>query len=253
MGELLGAIETGRIDVHLQPKHHIRLGRVTGLEALVRWRHPAHGLLAPDRFVPIAERTGHIRALSEHVLSRALEAQARLKRAGHELEVSVNISAALLTDAGFANAALALAGRAAGPVCFEISETAVGQAGEMACRTIERLAGAGIAIAIDDFGAGACSLACLRRIPATELKIDRALVLDLADAQRNAMLVRAAVEFGHSLGMQVTAEGVETNEAFALLASMGCDFAQGFLIEPPMSLDEVFAFFAERRAAVRYG
>jgi EAL domain-containing protein (putative c-di-GMP-specific phosphodiesterase class I) len=209
--------------------------------------------LAPDRFIAVAERTGHIRALSEHVLARAIDAQATLQRAGHALDVSVNVSAALLADPAFVDAALALTGRARGQVCFEIAETTAGEVGEAASATIERLVAAGVALAIDDFGAGRCSLVALRRIAAQELKIDRSLVLDLADARRNTLLVRAAVEFGHGLGMKVTAKGVETNEAYALLAAMGCDFAQGFLIEQPMPLEDLLTFLAEDQAAVRYG
>jgi EAL domain-containing protein (putative c-di-GMP-specific phosphodiesterase class I) len=253
MSQMLHAIEAGLIDAYYQPKYDIRRGRVGGVEALVRWRHPARGLLSPDVFVPLAEETGHIRALTDHVLARAIADQAAMRRAGHDLDVAVNISGRLLSDPDFAQAALMMTDGADGRVWFEITETAVIDQPERALRHVERFADAGVGVSIDDYGTGLSSLAYLREIRAEELKIDKAFILDLADARKNTLLVRSTIELAHSLGMKVTAEGVETNEAFALLAGMGCDFAQGFLIERAMPFKDVLTFLAEDRAAVQFG
>jgi EAL domain-containing protein (putative c-di-GMP-specific phosphodiesterase class I) len=253
MSQMLHAIETGLIDVYHQPKLDLRRGRVSGVEALVRWRHPTRGFLGPGRFVGLAEATGHIRALTDHVLARAIADQAAMRRAGHDLDVSVNISGQLLTDADFAEAALLLTDGAAGRVWFEIREASVIEQPERALRHVERFADAGVGVSIDNYGAGLSSLAWLREIRAEELKIDKTLILDLADDRKNPLLVRAAIDLAHGLGMKATAEGVETNEAFALLAGMGCDFAQGFLIERPMPLRDVLAFLAEDRGSARFG
>ncbi len=253
MSQMRAAIETGQIQVHHQPKYDIRQGHTVGVEALVRWAHPARGLLSPSVFVRLAEATGHIRALTDHVLGRAIADQAALRRAGHELDVSVNITGRLLSDADFVDHVLATAGAAAGRVWLEVNEAALVDDPERALQHVERLAEAGVGVSIDDYGAGPLSLARLRQIRVDEVKIDPSLILDLADARRNTLLVRGAVELAHGLGMKVTAKGVETNEAYALLASMGCDFAQGFLIERPMPLEQLQAFLAEDRAAARFG
>ena len=254
MSQMLQAIEAGDITLHHQPKYDIRAARVGALEALVRWRHPVRGFLPPDLFIPLAEETGHIRPLTDFVLARAIDDQARMRAAGHTLDVSVNISGRLLSDPDFAEAALAATQRAEGRIWFEITETAVIDEPERALRHIERFAGAGIGVSIDDYGSGLSSLAYLREIRAEELKIDKAFVLGLADSRKNTLLVRSTIDLAHSLGMKVTAEGVETHEAFALLAGMGCDLAQGFLIERPMPLKDVLTFLGEDRAAIRrYG
>ena len=253
MGEMAHAIEAGLVEVYHQPKFDIRRGRVGGVEALVRWRHPTRGLLSPGLFVPLAEATGHIRVLTDHVLARAIADQAVMRRAGHELDVSVNISGRLLGDPDFAEAALLLADGAGGRVWFEISETALAGQPERALRHIERFADAGVGVSIDNVGLGRSPLGYLREINAGELKIDKAFILGLADSRRNTLLVRSAIELAHGLGMKATAEAVETDETFALLAGMGCDFAQGFLIERPLPLNEVLAFLAEDRSAVRFG
>jgi EAL domain-containing protein (putative c-di-GMP-specific phosphodiesterase class I) len=253
MGEMAHAIEAGLVEVYHQPKYDIRRGRVGGVEALVRWRHPTRGLLSPGHFVPLAEATGHIRSLTDHVLAKAVADQAAMRRAGHELDISVNISGRLLGDPDFAEAALLLADGAAGRVWFEISETALAGQPERALRHVERFADAGVGISIDNVGLGRSPLGYLSEIKAEELKIDKAFILGLADSRRNTLLVRSAIELAHSLGMKATAEAVETDEAFALLAGMGCDFAQGFLIERPLPLAEVLGFLAADRGAARYG
>jgi EAL domain-containing protein (putative c-di-GMP-specific phosphodiesterase class I)/GGDEF domain-containing protein len=251
MSQMLGAIKKGDISVHHQPKYDIRRGCVTGVEALVRWRHPKRGFLSPDLFVPLAEETGHIRPLTDFVLAEAIRHQARMREAGHELDMSVNISGRLLSDGDFAEAALKMADQAPGRMWFEVIETAVIDQPERALRHIERFADAGLGVSIDDYGSGLSSLAYLREIKAEELKIDKAFILDLADSRKNTLLVRSTIDLAHSLGLKVTAEGVETNEAFALLAGMGCDLAQGFLIERPMPFNDVLRFLDEDRGAIR--
>jgi EAL domain-containing protein (putative c-di-GMP-specific phosphodiesterase class I)/GGDEF domain-containing protein len=247
MSEMLEGLKAGQLVLHHQPKRDIRSGQITGVEALVRWRHPTRGLVPPDHFIPLAEETGHIRALTDWVLAEAIEHQAAMRIARHELEMSVNISGRLLSDPDFGDVALRLARQAEGRLCFEVTETAVIENPELALGLIERFSGAGLHISIDDYGSGLSSLAYLKQIKANELKIDKAFVLNVADSQRDALLVRSTVDLAHSLGLKVTAEGVETEAAYAILAAMGCDVAQGYLIARPMPLKDVLTFLHEDR------
>jgi len=249
MSEMLEGLAAGQLVLHHQPKRDIRSGRICGVEALVRWRHPTRGFLPPDRFIPLAEETGHIRALTDWVLAQAIEHQAALRLARHELEMSVNISGRLLSDPEFGDVALRLASHAEGRLCFEVTETAVIENPELALGLIERFSAAGLHISIDDYGSGLSSLAYLKQIKANELKIDKAFVLNIADSQRDALLVRSTVDLAHSLGLKVTAEGVETDTGYAILAAMGCDVAQGYLIARPMPLKELLTFLHEDRRA----
>ena len=246
MSEMMLAIEAGELAVAYQPKLDFRSGTVTGVEALVRWPDYRHGPLGPDIFVPMAEETGHIQALSEWVLVRAVADQAELQHAGHDISMSVNLSGRLLHDQGFADRVLAIIGTAAGRFCLEVTETAAMENPELAMRSLNRYRAAGVSVAIDDYGSGFSSLAYLKDLPATELKIDKAFVIDIADSTRNSLLIRSTIDLGHSLGMQVTAEGVETATALSLLALMGCDAAQGYFIGRPMPLPDLFEFL--RRA-----
>ncbi|HEX3406752.1 MAG TPA: EAL domain-containing protein [Caulobacteraceae bacterium] len=253
MAQMRRALEAGQIEVHHQPKYDIRQGRTVGVEALVRWAHPKRGLLSPGVFVRLAEITGQIRALTDYVLAKAVADQDALRRAGHELDMSVNITGHLLSDPDFIDHVLSVAGAAKGRLWLEVTDAAFADDSVLAMRHVARLAEAGVGISIDDYGAGVLSLARLREIRADEAKIDKSLILDLADDRQNRLLVRGAIELAHGLGMKVAAKGVETSEAYALLASMGCDFAQGFLIERAMPLDDLKRFLAEDRAGVRYG
>jgi EAL domain-containing protein (putative c-di-GMP-specific phosphodiesterase class I)/GGDEF domain-containing protein len=254
MGEMRRSILEGDLLLHHQPKYDLRRGVVSGVEALVRWRHPSRGLLGPNLFVPMAEETGHIRALTEWVLAQAIADQAIMRLAGHALSVSVNISGRLLGDTEFAEVALAMIAAAEGEICLEITETAVIENPELGLAVIERFAAAGVAISIDDYGTGLSSLAYLKQIRASELKIDKAFVVAVADSQRDALLVRSTVDLAHGLGMKVTAEGVETPTALALLSSMGCDLIQGYLIARPMPLNELLIFMDQEKQTVRtYG
>jgi EAL domain-containing protein (putative c-di-GMP-specific phosphodiesterase class I) len=242
MSEMLLAIDAGELAVAYQPKFDFRSHAVTGVEALARWPNRRRGPLGPDIFVPMGEETGHIQALTEWVLVRALADQEALRRAGHDISMSVNLSGRLLHDQEFAEKILAIIGTAASRFCLEVTETAAMENPELAMHSLERYRAAGIQVAIDDYGSGLSSLAYLKNFPATELKIDKAFVLDIADSQRDSLLVRSTIDLGHSLGMKVTAEGVETATALSLLALMGCDAAQGYFIGYPMPLGNLIEF-----------
>jgi len=242
MSGMLEALEGGALELFYQPKFDIRRGAVTGLEALSRWRHPARGMLAPDLFIPMAEETGHIRTLTEWAVKRAIADQATLAKAGHTLEMAVNISGRTLGEPDFADFALAQAREATGRLIFEITETAVIENPDVALAMLDRFAEAGIAISIDDFGTGLSSLAYLKRIRGQELKIDKSIVQDVTESQRDALIVRSTINLAHSLGLKVTAEGVETEACFSLLGAMGCDQAQGYLISKPLPLRELLTF-----------
>jgi EAL domain-containing protein (putative c-di-GMP-specific phosphodiesterase class I) len=242
MSEMLLAIDAGELAVAYQPKLDFRSRAVTGVEALVRWPNHRGGPLGPDMFVPMAEETGHIQALTEWVLVRAVADQAALLHAGLDISMSVNLSGRLLHDQDFADRVLAIIGDAADRFCLEVTETVAMENPELAMRSLDRYRAAGVSVAIDDYGSGLSSLAYLKNLPATELKIDKAFVIDMADSQKDSMLVRSTIDLGHSLGMEVTAEGVETETALSLLALMGCDAAQGYFIGRPMPLGDLFEF-----------
>jgi len=247
MSEMRRAIENGEMMLVHQPKYDFRSGRIESAEALVRWKHPTRGMTGPDVFVPMAEETGHIRALTEWVIAQAIADQKRLHAAGLALTISVNISARVLSDVDFARAALALVRQAPHQLCFEITETAVIDNPQLAFKTIELFAANGVRIAIDDYGSGLSSLAYLKQLPAHELKIDKMFVESITQSQRDALLVRSTIDLAHGLGMEVVAEGVETPAAFALLAAMKCDLAQGFLVARPLSVQELAALLRDER------
>lgn len=236
MSDLIGALETDQVWLAYQPKLDLRENAITGVEGLMRWNHPKRGFVAPDLFIGMAEETGQIRALTEWGVKRAIADQKALAKAGHKLKVSINVSGRLLSDESFARFALNAVSRAKADLCFEITETAVIDNPEVALGIIARFAAAGIQVSIDDYGSGLSSLAYLKRIAADELKIDKAFVLSLDESAKDALLVKSTIDLAHSLGMSVTAEGVETPTALALLQGMGCDTAQGYLIARPLAL-----------------
>lgn len=237
ISELMAALDNGEFSLNYQPKYDFRADGVGAVEALARWTHPRRGCVSPDLFVAMAEETGHIRPLTEWVIHQAIHDQAELRRAGHDLTVSVNVSGRLLSDESFADFALAAVEASGARLCFEITETAVVGNPEVALRILDRFAAAGIALSLDDYGSGLSSLTYLKQIPADELKIDKSFVLGLDDSARDALLVKSTIDLAHGLGMKVTAEGVETPTALALLRGMGCDMAQGYLIGRPVSFE----------------
>ncbi|UAK24472.1 EAL domain-containing protein [Sphingomonas nostoxanthinifaciens] len=240
------AIVRNELFIVHQPKMRARTGEIGEVETLVRWQHPTHGLIGPNDFIGLAEERGEIRRITEWVIRQAIVEQHGLAQCGHTLAFNINISARLLADRDFADWALATVREASGAIGFEITETALIADPEGALRNIHLFADAGIRIAIDDYGAGLSSLAYLKQLPANELKIDRMFVSGLSSSHRDPLLVRSTIDLAHALEMEVTAEGVDSPAALALLKVMGCDIIQGFLIAQPMRLGELRAFLDTR-------
>jgi len=244
---------TGQIWNAYQPKLDIASGRIVGAEALVRWNHPQRGAIPPDGFIPIVEAQGRARDLTLHVLRRALEDAAGWRAQGLTLGVAVNISATLLLDPAFAmviEEEIAAARLPSDCVTLEVTESAAMKDSDAAVAALNSWRALGVQVSIDDYGTGQSSLAYLQTLPATELKIDKSFVTDLADNQRNAIMVRSTIALAHELGMKVVAEGIEDGECLARLAEMGCDTGQGWHIGKPMpAADFVALVEGERRAA----
>lgn len=236
------ALENGEMFLQYQPKVHVRRQKVTSAEALIRWHHPTRGLVLPGDFIPAAEESREIAALTLWTLDQVVADQERLRAAGHDLDIFVNISGRLLGDAAFIAEASERVQAGGGRIGFEITETSVIRDPDTAIAHLRQVADIGIPIAIDDYGAGLSSLAYLKQLPARELKIDKMFVMQLTSSNRDPLIVRSTIDLAHALEMEVTAEGVETQAALALLSVMGCDMVQGFLISRPVSLEALLQF-----------
>jgi diguanylate cyclase len=220
-----------------QPKINVREQTVTSAEALIRWLHPAYGLIMPDAFIGPADDSGDILGIAIWTLRKVIDDHHTLCERGHRLRLFINVSGRLLTDAGFIDAACEIVQASGADIGFEITETSVIHDPDIAISNLERCAAVGIDLAIDDYGSGLSSLAYLKRLPARELKIDKQFVTQLTNSHRDPLIVRSTIDLAHALGMHVTAEGVETPAALALLTVMGCEMVQGYLISPPLKLE----------------
>jgi diguanylate cyclase (GGDEF)-like protein len=249
MADLRQAIETDEIEVWYQPKIDLRSDEVDGFEALVRWRHPQHGLMAPNAFLEVAEHTSLIRPLTTRVLSDAI-AQARAWRdTGRRLPVAVNVSARSLLDRDFPATVAALLTRfGVEPelLCLEVTESMVMIDPTVAQTTLHALHRQGVRLSIDDFGTGYSSLAYLARLPVHEVKIDRSFLLDIVGDHGKAAIVRATIDLGHHLGLRVVAEGLETAESIAYVRALDCDLGQGYFYAKPMPAPEAAAWLLGR-------
>ena len=239
------AIERNELVLHYQPKFHAPNGPILGVEALVRWQHPVRGLVSADEFIPLAEKTGLIVPLGAWVLNEACRQMAQWHSEGHTTwSVAVNLSALQ-----FAHAALidtvrdVLARHALDPHCLmlEITESTAMRDADASLQILQQLDAMGVRISIDDFGTGYSSLLYLKRLPASELKIDRGFVRDLAHDTEDAAIVSAIVALGQTLNLRIVAEGVETAEQQAFLTRLGCDSLQGYLLGRPMAAESLSA------------
>jgi diguanylate cyclase len=247
--DLRRALDRGELVLYYQPQVNVRTGEVVGAEALVRWQHPVHGVLSPDEFIPLAERTGLIGPLTRHVLGAAL-AQARTwLDGGRPLPIAVNLSVRNLHDERFADQVAGLLAMRAVPAALlnlEVSESAIMIDPVRARQTLQQLSTLGVRLSIDDFGAGHPSLSQLAGLPISEIKIDRWFVMRMADDPTNAVVVRSLIELGHALGLTLVAEGVETETALTALAGLGCDVAQGYHLCRPLTADAFDTWCTER-------
>jgi EAL domain-containing protein (putative c-di-GMP-specific phosphodiesterase class I)/GGDEF domain-containing protein len=239
MRDLRGAIARGDLQLFYQPKLDARSGALHSVEALLRWFHADHGLLRTDKLIELAENSGYIRELTEWAVERAISEQQQMTAAGHPARVFLNLSGILLADTRFANWMLAqFAGREQW-FGLEITETAVIDDPDAAIANLRAFVAAGIEIAIDDYGSGLSSLDYLKRLPASELKIDRSFIARLTESHRDPLIVRSSIDLAHALDMKVTAEGVDNPMTLSLLRVMGCDILQGFFIARPLAIDKL--------------
>jgi diguanylate cyclase (GGDEF)-like protein len=239
--ELRKAVEGGELRLYLQPKLRLDTGRVAGAEALVRWLHPQRGLVPPFEFIPFAEQTGFIHALTLWVFEQALGHWLALQSQGIDLSISVNLSTRDLLDPDLAQKFDALLVRQRVPaeaICLEITESSIMDDPQRALATLNKLSGLGFKLSIDDFGTGYSSLAYLKRLPVDELKIDKSFVLNMVEDLDDAKIVRSTIDLAHNLGLTVVAEGVENVKVWDLLRQLDCDEAQGYHMGRPMPADE---------------
>jgi len=240
MGELDDALANGAIDVVFQPKLHIASRSVTSAEALVRWNHPKRGPIRPDVFVALAEQSDRIDGLTLYVIRRALAAIAATQTAGSPITVAVNISAKLLSSQRF-NAELDVLldeqRDLIGMLIFEVTESAAMADIDAAVAALRRYRDAGVAVSMDDYGTGQSTLTYIKRLPLSELKIDRSFVQNAHMNIDDGILVQSTIELAHRLRMKVVAEGVEDQACLDYLARIGCDYAQGWLISRPVPLE----------------
>lgn len=238
------AVQRAELRVHYQPRLSFSAGamRLAGLEALLRWEHPTRGMLAPGEFLPLAEDTGLMLEIGQYVLAQSLQHLAIWREHLPDLTLTVNVSARQLEDMSFsAQLARELAAAGVDPraVCLDIAERAASRNPELSVRALQALKALGVQIAIDDFGTGSSSLSNLRRLAIDSIKIHESLVGGLGRDPGEAPLVRAVIELGHALGVEVLAEGVESDAQLEQLRALGCDGAHGFLLGRPVAGEEV--------------
>ncbi|MCC6833319.1 MAG: EAL domain-containing protein [Thermoleophilia bacterium] len=248
---LRSAVEHGQLELHYQPQVRIGDGSVAAVEALVRWHHPERGLLRPAAFIPLAEQLGVIDEVTRWVVDRALRDCADWRAAGRHVRVAVNLSPRTLERgdglAEFLRDALAETQADPSWLKVELTESAVVDDLERGGRLLGEISGLGVAVSIDDFGVGYSSLAHLRRLPVSELKVDRLFVRDMGDDGDEA-IVRSVIALGHHLGLAVVAEGIEDLATWNVLERLGCDLGQGFHVSPPLPAAALLAWIEERDA-----
>jgi EAL domain-containing protein (putative c-di-GMP-specific phosphodiesterase class I) len=244
--DLRRALDGGHLEVYFQPKVTIRDRHLVGVECLARWQHPAHGDVAPEDFVAVAEHTGQLHRLTEVVLAEGLRRCRQWADADRPLSIAVNLSARTLLDSRFPDLVHQMLKKyrvPAGQVTFEISEPGMLGDIERALPTLGRLRALGVRLSVDDFGTGATSLANLRQLPVDEVKIDDRFVQGMATDASDLAIVRAVISLSRALGLSAVAEGVESELTLELLEEMGCEVGQGYLFSRPLPYERLEAWF----------
>jgi diguanylate cyclase (GGDEF)-like protein len=252
-GDLREALKRGEFVLHFQPVIELNNGRVSSVEALVRWRHPTQGLLAPDVFVPFAEESGLIDAIGTWVLKEACLQHRRWRSEGVFIpRVAVNVSIGQMRRSHFVSTvqnALILAEMPGHSLEIEVTESTLLQGDKAANDAMRILSAGGVRFAIDDFGTGYSSFSTLTAVPARVLKLDRSFIVGAALGSERGAILTAMISMAHALDKEVVAEGVETEDQLALLRSLGCDMVQGFLLCKPLPADQIARFSRESLAA----
>jgi len=251
--ELRAALEQGQLELHYQPKADLRTRDIVGVEALLRWRHPERGLVPPDEFIPLAEQTGLMRAVTQFVVDSALAQLAVWWGQGLRVQAAVNVCSRDLYDRDFANFLrnrLDEHGVPPRALMIEVTEGVLMADPARAARTLLSLADVGVGISLDDFGTGYSSLVHLKRLPVSEVKIDRSFVIRMDVHEDDAAIVRSIIDLASALGLRVVAEGVETREAWDRLSVFGCDAAQGWYLAKPLPVAEITAWLKSYDGAV---
>jgi diguanylate cyclase (GGDEF)-like protein len=251
LGELRRAIDTEQLVLHYQPKVDTQTGQLLGVEALVRWQHPTHGLIPPGEFIPLAEHTGLITPLTHYVLDAALRQCRAWQQAGYELSVAVNISARRMLDLEFPDEVAGLLARCEVParlLVLEITESTMMADPQHALEVLSRLHAMGVQLSIDDFGTGYSSMAYLKNLPVDELKVDRSFVSHMIGSTSDAVIVRSTVDLGRNLGLRVVAEGVEDQATRQQLDMLGCQAIQGYHISRPVPADDLLTWIKQQPA-----
>jgi len=239
--ELREAIGNNKLDVYFQPFWDLRKKKIVGAESLARWNTPHQGFVGPDHFIPFAEQTGLIGALTRWSVNATLNHFSQLHRVENELSVAINLSARVFHEQGIAEqilGALNIFDVPATALVLEVTESAIMSDLKLSARVLESLRENGARVSIDDFGCGYSSFEYLKNFPATELKMDKSFVFDITRSARAAQLVRSMIDLAHNLDIVATAEGVEDQETADLLSDMGCDFAQGYFYSRPKPAEE---------------
>ncbi len=242
LGELRGGIEQNQLQLYFQPKVDLSSGKVCGVESLVRWRHPEHGLMYPDEFVPLAEQTGLIAPLSLWALKAGLNTCSNFHDDDMQMDVAVNLSVRNLQDPRFPDKVAHLIEENGANACrlrLEITETAIMADPGRALEVLNSLSTMGVKLSIDDFGTGYSSLAHLKQMPVDELKIDKSFVSGMLEDESDAVIVRSIIDLAHNIGITVVAEGVESKQIYDALKEMGCDAVQGYYMCPPVTADDL--------------
>jgi diguanylate cyclase (GGDEF)-like protein len=242
IGELRYAIESEELLLHYQPKVHLRTGDIQGLEALVRWQHPLRGLMRSGEFVPIAENTGLIEPMTMKILKLALKQARRWQDEGIRLSVAVNLSVRNLLDPNLPQEVaklLSQCGVEPNRLELEITESSIMSDPQRAREILIRLSAMGIRLAIDDFGTGHSSLAYLKQLPVHTLKIDKSFIINMTNDENDLVIVQSTIDLAHNLGLEVVAEGVETEEVWNKLKLLGCDLAQGYWRGRPVPAEDL--------------
>lgn len=248
LGELRNAIENKQLHLHYQPKVDLSLNRTVGVEALLRWKHPKHDFIPPGEFIPLAEQSDLIRNLTHWVIDEALLQYHAWRQMGYSLNVAVNLSPRNLHDPGLPVKVAGLLAKWAVPasnITLELTENAIMIDPERAFKILMRLHNMGIHLSIDDFGTGYSSLVYLKKLPVSQIKVDRSFVMEMIRDDDDAVIVQSTIDLGHNLGRQVVAEGVENKETLERLKALGCDQVQGYYLSRPLPAEDITAWFAQ--------